>query len=86
VSEVSTIEQGMMVAQPVAAGQSLQTMAWRQLWRKRTALVGIGIIVVLVLTATLAHKLKARSTDGRIQSSGPKETPLEGAMPGGDKV
>jgi peptide/nickel transport system permease protein len=32
-------------------------MAWRQLWRKRTALVGIGIIVVLVLTALLADVL-----------------------------
>src|SRR5262249_60265421 len=32
-------------------------MAWRQLWRKRTALIGIGIIVVLVLTAVLADVL-----------------------------
>src|SRR5438128_11486609 len=32
-------------------------MAWRQLWRKRTALIGIGIIVVLVLTAILADVL-----------------------------
>jgi ABC-type dipeptide/oligopeptide/nickel transport system permease subunit len=32
-------------------------MAWRQLWRKRTALVGMGIIVVLVLTAILADIL-----------------------------
>src|SRR3989441_12373516 len=57
VSEVSTIEQEVGVAQPVAAGQSLQTMAWRQLWRKRTAFVGLGIIVVLVLTAMLAGVL-----------------------------
>jgi peptide/nickel transport system permease protein len=32
-------------------------MAWRQLWRKRTALVGMGLIVVLVLTAILADVL-----------------------------
>ena len=32
-------------------------MAWRQLWRQRTALVGMGIIVVLVLTAILADIL-----------------------------
>ena len=56
-SEVIILEQGIKVAQPVAAGQSLQTMAWRQLWRKRTALVGIGIIAVLVLTAMLADVL-----------------------------
>ena len=56
-SEVSTIEQGIRVAQPVAAGQSLQTMAWRQLWRKRTAFAGLGIIVVLVLTALPAGVL-----------------------------
>jgi len=57
VSEAISLEQGVKVAQPVAAGQSLQVMAWRQLWRKRTALVGIGIIVVLVLTALLADVL-----------------------------
>ena len=51
------LEQGVKIAQPVAAGQSLQAMAWRQLWRKRTAIVGIGIIVVLVLTAILADVL-----------------------------
>ena len=51
------MSRGVRVAQPVAAGQSLQAMAWRQLWRKRTALVGIGIIVVLVLTAMLADVL-----------------------------
>ena len=56
-SEAITIEQEVKVAQPVAAGQSLQAMAWRQLWRKRTALVGMGIIVVLVLTAILADVL-----------------------------
>ena len=56
-SEAIILEQGVKVAQPVAAGQSLQAMAWRQLWRKRTALVGIGIIVALVLTAILADVL-----------------------------
>jgi peptide/nickel transport system permease protein len=57
VSEAISLEQGVKVAQPVAAGRSLQAMAWRQLWRKRTALVGMGIIVVLVLTAILADVL-----------------------------
>ena len=56
-SEVSTIEQEVGVAQPVAAGQSLQALAWRQLWRKRAAFAGLGIIVVLVLTALLAGVL-----------------------------
>ena len=56
-SEAIILEQGGKVAQSVAAGHSLQAMAWRQLWRKRTALVGIGIIVVLVLTAMLADVL-----------------------------
>ena len=56
-SEAIILEQGVKVARPVAAGQSLQAMAWRQLWRKRTALVGIGIIIVLVLTAVLADVL-----------------------------
>jgi peptide/nickel transport system permease protein len=57
VSEAISLEQGVKVAQPVAAGQSLQAMAWRQLWRKRTALLGMGLIVVLVLTAILADVL-----------------------------
>jgi peptide/nickel transport system permease protein len=57
VSEAISLEQGVKVAQPVAVGQSLQAMAWRQLWRKRTALVGMGLIVVLVLTAILADVL-----------------------------
>ena len=56
-SEVSTVEQRVKVAQPGAVGRSLQAMAWRQLWRKRTALIGIGIIAVLVLTAMLADVL-----------------------------
>ena len=56
-SEAIGLEQGVKVAQPVAAGRSLQAMAWQQLWRKRTALVGMGIIVVLVLTAILADVL-----------------------------
>ena len=58
-SETIMLEQGVKVAQPVAAGQSLQAMAWRQLWRKRTAIIGIGIIVVLVLTAILALQPRA---------------------------
>jgi peptide/nickel transport system permease protein len=32
-------------------------MAWRQLWRKHTALVGLGIVLLLVLTALLADVL-----------------------------
>ena len=50
-------ERRIAVARPVAAGQSLQAIAWRQLWRKHTALVGLGIIIVLVLTALLADVL-----------------------------
>jgi ABC-type dipeptide/oligopeptide/nickel transport system permease subunit len=57
VSEAIILDQGVKVAQPVATGQSLQALAWRQLWRKRTAFFGIGIIVVLVLTAALADVL-----------------------------
>jgi|SRR5712691_5107339 len=38
--EASTIEQMVQATPPSAAGQSLQVMAWRHLWRKRTALVG----------------------------------------------
>ena len=56
-SEAVIRERGIDVAQPAAAGQSLQAIAWRQLWRKHTALVGVGIIVVLVLTAMLADVL-----------------------------
>ena len=56
-SEAIILEQGINVAQAVAAGESLQAMAWRQLWRKHTAIVGVGIIVVLVLTAMLADVL-----------------------------
>src|SRR5262249_61163580 len=50
-------ERRIAVARPVAAGQSLQAIAWRQLWRKHTALVGLGIIIVLMLTALLADVL-----------------------------
>jgi peptide/nickel transport system permease protein len=57
VSEAISLEQGVKVVPPVAAGRSLQAMAWRQLGRKRTALVGMGLIVVLVLTAILADVL-----------------------------
>lgn len=56
-SEVNTIAQEVQRVQPVATGQSLQKLAWRQLWRKHTAIVGVGIIVVLVLTAVLADVL-----------------------------
>ena len=56
-SEAVIRERGIDVARPAAAGQSLQAIAWRQLWRKHTALVGVGIIVVLALTAMLADVL-----------------------------
>ena len=56
-SEAVIRERGIDVARPAAAGQSLQAIAWRQLWRKHTALVGVGIIAVLVLTAMLADVL-----------------------------
>jgi peptide/nickel transport system permease protein len=57
VREARTVAQAVTVVQPEAAGQSLQAIAWRQLWRKRTALVGLGLIVALVLTAILADVL-----------------------------
>jgi peptide/nickel transport system permease protein len=38
----------------VAPGKSLYALAWRQLLRKRTAIVGLAIIALLALTATLA--------------------------------
>ena len=61
-SEALSLEQGIRIARPVATGQSLQSMAWRQLWRKRTALAGLAIISMLIqhtLTRTVhvaAHK------------------------------
>jgi peptide/nickel transport system permease protein len=57
VSEVIVLEQGITVARPVAAGQSMQAMAWRQLCRKRTALAGLGLILLLIMIALLADML-----------------------------
>ena len=47
-------EQGLLVPSAVAKGKSLRGLAWRQLLRKRTAVLGMSIIVVLVLTAIFA--------------------------------
>jgi peptide/nickel transport system permease protein len=41
----------------VARGRSLYALAWRQLLRKRTAIVGLAIIALLVLAAILADSL-----------------------------
>src|SRR5207244_12610327 len=57
VSEALSLEQGIRVARPVAASQSLQAMAWQQLWRKRTALAGLGIIILLIMIAVFADVL-----------------------------
>ena len=56
-SEALSLEQGIRVARPVAASQSLQAMAWQQLWRKRTALAGLGIIILLIMIAVFADVL-----------------------------
>lgn len=89
-SEAISLEQGVKVAQPVAAGRSLQAMAWRQLWRKRTALVGMGLIVVLVLTAILADVLapyEPTATGSGVPMSLPKwQHPLGTDMLGRDML
>jgi peptide/nickel transport system permease protein len=54
VQEAILIEPGTLVPQQAAQGRSLRALAWRQLLRKRTAVLGMGIIIVLVLTAILA--------------------------------
>lgn len=55
--EAISTDHERQTAPAAAAGSSLQAMAWRQLWRKHTAIVGLGIIVLLVLTALLADIL-----------------------------
>jgi peptide/nickel transport system permease protein len=50
-------EQGLVIAPAVTEGKSLRGLAWRQLLRKRTAVLGMGIVAVLVLTAILAPVL-----------------------------
>ncbi|MBI3327156.1 MAG: ABC transporter permease [Nitrospinae bacterium] len=54
VSETIAVQQRISFSQEVAKGKSLQALAWRQLLRKRTALLGMGIVALLVLTAALA--------------------------------
>lgn len=49
-----TVDHRIGDASQVASGKSLQALAWRQLLRKRTAIVGLVIIAGLVLTALLA--------------------------------
>jgi peptide/nickel transport system permease protein len=63
----------------VAAGKSLQAMAWRHMWRKQTALVGLGIIIVLVATALLADVLAPQdptATGGEPMSPPTWQNPL----------
>jgi peptide/nickel transport system permease protein len=57
VSQAIAMEQGIETAPLVAAGKSLYALAWRQLLRKRTAILGMAIIVLLVLTAIFADVL-----------------------------
>jgi len=54
VNTAISAEQGLLVPSAVAKGKSLRGLAWRQLLRKRTAVLGMSIIVVLVLTAIFA--------------------------------
>lgn len=56
-SETSAVAQPLPKMPAVSGSARLQSMAWRQLWRKRTALIGLGIIIVLVLVALLADVL-----------------------------
>ncbi|MEE8301713.1 MAG: hypothetical protein V3S24_04675, partial [Candidatus Tectomicrobia bacterium] len=49
-----TVDHRIGDASQIASGKSLQALAWRQLLRKRTAMVGLVIIAGLVLTALLA--------------------------------
>jgi peptide/nickel transport system permease protein len=54
VSDAIAVEPGLGVALPATQGRSLYALAWRRLLRKRTALVGLAIIVLLALTAASA--------------------------------
>jgi peptide/nickel transport system permease protein len=54
VKQAMVIEQVLNAPQDAAKGLSLQALAWRQLLRKRTAVLGLGLVVLLVLTAILA--------------------------------
>jgi peptide/nickel transport system permease protein len=88
-SEAITIAQGVKAAPPIATGQSLQAIAWRQLWRKHTAIVGLSLIVLLVLTATFADVLAPYSpiATGAIPMSPPGgEHPLGTDMLGRDML
>src|SRR5438094_618326 len=64
-------------------------MAWRQLWRKHTALAGLGIIVMLVLTALLADVLapyNPTATGGEPMSPPTWQHPLGTDMLGRDML
>jgi peptide/nickel transport system permease protein len=54
VSEVMAVEYGFGSPQKVAQGRSLYALTWQQLLRKKTAVLGMGIIGILVLTAIFA--------------------------------
>ena len=49
------IDSGIEVTRKSTSGKSLQALAWRQLLRKKTAVVGLIIIAMLILTAVLAN-------------------------------
>jgi peptide/nickel transport system permease protein len=57
VSEAIAVERGLEVSRQVQPGKSLQALAWQQLLRKKTAVLGMGIVGLLVLTAVMADVL-----------------------------
>lgn len=52
--QTTTVAKGLDVVSRTPVSKSLQVLAWRQLLRKKTAVVGLVIIATLVLTALLA--------------------------------
>jgi peptide/nickel transport system permease protein len=57
VSEAIAVEPRLDAPREVVRGRSLYALAWRHLLRKRTAILGMAIIALLVLAATLADIL-----------------------------
>lgn len=56
-SEAIAIEQKLRIADQIVKGRSPRALAWRQLLRKRTAILGMAIIGILVLAAIFADML-----------------------------
>ncbi len=56
VKQITTVESGLKAPQ-VGKGLSPQALAWRQLRRKRTALLGLGLVALLGLVAVFADAL-----------------------------